>query len=532
MDVLPENSTWNAGFRSTTPTRIVTIDPETPDSMDYTMENTGPSTRRQSIVDDPFEKYRRTERQPSLVKAARQFQDNIRSRADSKLRAASDRNGNLERELTALQSKMDQKMGELEGLQEMSDQTAKPAAHILETVMGELEQRNLELSSLLKQSERSRVEMEDVLKEQNEELTTLRANTLIMKTLEEEVTLLTSKKDDLNERVSDLETELHERQLHEQMLNQKLSDCEHERQSMEQDNASRRTEMGSKLSYAQQQIKEKELLVENTEITVKELFEKCNQLGTSNSEVKQELLHCLESGKRLKDLNTKLHFCKDYLEQQVDQLIKDLKASRGTNEQLKLEMSNGNRERQNYHKQVLLLEEQHKQTVSEMHIMKEKLSSVEKQLHEYESGSIRSACVIAEINKEKDSKELLKLSLEKQVRDLEGELKLKEEELRASEMFGRKLKSDLVQCHAKVEYYQESFIEKQELQKLRADLEIKYKLDLNTQLQRVGDMFEKEQNELIETMKTSLNARSEPEMYHTAVTPEALRLRDFYRAHT
>ena len=34
----------------------------------------------------------------------------------------------------------------------------------------------------------------------------MRANTLIMKTLEEEVTLLTSKKDDLNERISELET--------------------------------------------------------------------------------------------------------------------------------------------------------------------------------------------------------------------------------------------------------------------------------------------------------------------------------------
>ena len=55
-------------------------------------------------------------------------------------------------------------------------------------------------------------------------------------------------------------------------------------------------------------------------MTAKELFEKCNQLGTSNADVKQELLHCLESGKKLKDLNTKLHFCKDYLEQQVSRI--------------------------------------------------------------------------------------------------------------------------------------------------------------------------------------------------------------------
>ena len=43
---------------------------------------------------------------------------------------------------------------------------------------------------------------------------------------------------------------------------------------------------------------------------------------------------------------------------QVDQLIKELKSSRGLNEQMKLEMSNSNREKQNFHKQVVLLEDQ------------------------------------------------------------------------------------------------------------------------------------------------------------------------------
>jgi len=472
-------------------------------------------------------------RDPPLIRAARMFQDNIRVR-DTKVRGAAERNVNLEKELNALQARMDNKMNELQGLQDLSAKT-KPAGHILETVMGELEQRNLELSSLLKASERSRVEMEGMLKEQNEELTTLRANTLIMKTLEEEVTGLNTKKDELNERISELESDLLECRRHEQSLNQKITDVAMEREQLEQGHNSRLLDMNSKLVFAEDQIKEKEMMIERTEMTAKELFEKCNQLGTSNTDVKQELLHCLESGKKLKDLNTKLHFCKDYLEQQVDQLIKELKSSRGLNEQMKLEMSNSSREKQNFHKQVVLLEDQHKQTLSEMQLMKEKLSSVEKHLHEYEAGSVRSACVIAEIHKEKESHDMVKISLERQIRDLEGELKIKEDQTRNCEIQNRKIKTDMLQLNSKLEYFQQHFIEKQELQKLKSDLEIKYKLDLNTQLQKVSNMFEQEQNELIDAMKNSVNQRNDSEL-NTAITPDAIRRSNaanaFYRSHS
>lgn len=467
-------------------------------------------------------------REPALIRAARMFQDNIRVR-DSRLKSATDRNVNLEKELNVLQNKMDSKMNELKDLQDLAEKT-KPAAHILETVMGELEQRNLELSSLLKASERSRIDMETMLKEQNEELTSLRANTLIMKTLEEEVNGLNTKKDELNERIRELETDLLESRRTEQALNQRLQDTSTEREQTEMEHGSQLMGLKSRLDFAGEQIREKDLLIENTEATAKELFEKCNQLGSSNNEIKQELMHCLESGKRLKDLNTKLNFCKDYLEQQVDQLIKDLKTAKGSNEQLKLEMSNSNREKQNFHKQIVLLEEQHKQSLCEMQLLKEKLSSVEKHLREYEGGSVRSASVIAEFHKEKETHDMIKISLEKQVRDLEGDLKMKEDEVKNAEMYSRKLKTELVQMNSKVEYYQEHFIEKQELQKVRADLEIKYKLDLNTQLQKVSNMFEQEQNELLSTMRNSLNQRNEPEIETSPITPSHFRSAA-YRTH-
>jgi len=445
--------------------------------------------------------------EPALIRAARAFQDNIRVR-DSRIKQTAEKNNNLEKELSDLQIKMDSKMNELQDLQDLAEKT-KPAAHILETVMGELEQRNLELSSLLQASERSRSEMESMLKEQNEDLTTLRANTVIMRTLEEEITSMNERKNEMLDQMKMMEEELSECKQNEQNFNHRLSEMDTEREQASQDFSERIQDLSSKLQYADDQSRDKDHMIEKTEVTVKELFEKCNQLGTNNSEIKSELLHCLESGKKLRDLNTKLQFCKDYLEQQVDQLIRELKASKGTNEQFKLEMSNINREKQNCNKQIMLLEEQQKQSTSEISILKDKLSNLQKHLQEYENGDIRSASCISEINREKEAHENTRLALEKKVREMESELKHQDGDLKNNEMCNRKLKTEMVQANAKIEYYQQNFIEKQELQKIRSDLEIKYKLDLNTQLQKVSAMFEQEQNELISTMRQSLNQRQE-----------------------
>lgn len=407
---------------------------------------------------------------------------------------------------------MDLKMAELQDLQELAEKT-KPAAHILETVMGELEQRNLELSSLLKASEKSRLEMETILKEQNEEITTMRANTLIMHTLENEVTTLTEKKTELLENINQLEADIADCKSQEQTFEHRFQDMEREKEQTEQEHSSRVMELTTKLTFAHEQLTEKDNVIEKTELTIKDLFEKCSQLGTSNSDMKNELLHCLDSGKQLKDLNTKLQFCKDYLEQQVDQLIRELKSTRATNEQLKLEMSNMSREKQNSSKQVMLLEQECNQTSGELNILKDKVSSLQKQLQEYESGEIKSVCAMQDIAKEKEYHEATRLALDKKIRELDNQVKLQVDELKNSEFHGRKLKAELMQLQSKVEYYQENFIEKQELHKIKSDLEIKYKLDLNTQLQKVSAVFEQEQIDLISAMKLSLNQRQESEAY-------------------
>ena len=74
-------------------------------------------------------------------------------------------------------------------------------------VIQELENRNLELSSLLKSSEKSRAEMEAMIKDQNNELTALRANKLIMHSLGEEMNELSKAKFELTEKLKVSEEE-------------------------------------------------------------------------------------------------------------------------------------------------------------------------------------------------------------------------------------------------------------------------------------------------------------------------------------
>ncbi|XP_057291353.1 putative leucine-rich repeat-containing protein DDB_G0290503 [Hydractinia symbiolongicarpus] len=477
---------------------------------------------------DPFEGIDmsgfRNKREPALIKAARAFQESTSTRY-SKMKSDREINIALEKELTQLKKQMDSKMSELQDLQNLAEQT-KPAAHILETVMGELEQRNLELSSLLKASEESRKDMEELLKEQNEELTTLRANTLIMQTLEAEVTQLNNKKTELFGVIQTLEEDVASHQSQDQTFNNRLNEMERTHKLEENQWTEYIRDLTMKVVNAEEQLRNKDDELEKTELTIKELFEKCHQLGGSNGDIKNELIHCLESGKKLKDLNTKLQFCKDYLEQQVDELIKELKASKALNEQMRLEMSNMNREKRNSEKQCLLTQEQYSHVRSELEVVKENLSNTQKHLQDYESGNLRSASAMSEISKEKEAHETTKQTLEKQIRELESHAKLQDEELKNALLLGRKMKTDLVQLQSKIEYYQEHFIEKQELQKIKSDLEIKYKLDLNTQLQKVSAMFEQEQNELITTMRTSRAYRQDNEL-----EPSNSPLRATYRTY-
>ena len=107
-------------------------------------------------------------------------------------------NKELDKELSMLRLSMESKMHDLDDLARLTE-SSKPAAHILENVMADLEQRNSELASLFRSSEKNRADMEEMLKEQNDELKTLRANTVTMRTLENEVNELTEKNHELEE---------------------------------------------------------------------------------------------------------------------------------------------------------------------------------------------------------------------------------------------------------------------------------------------------------------------------------------------
>merc|ERR1712113_668407 len=123
-----------------------------------------------------------------------------------------------------------------------------------------------------------------------------------------------------------------------------------------------------------------------------------------------------DTGKSLKDINTKLQFCKDYLEEQLDVLIKELKAAKVGQEQLKLEYASINTEKQNCAKQIVLLNEELSESSNEVNQLKSQLKDVQTSLKEYESGEARSAAVLNEIKKERRMFQGAKESMEKNCR--------------------------------------------------------------------------------------------------------------------
>jgi len=422
---------------------------------------------------------------------------------------------------------MDSKMMDLENLQRLTEKS-KPAAHMLENVMADLEQRNSELASLYRSSEKNRADMEDMLKEQNDELKTLRANTLIMRTLENDVNEMTDKKHELEEKIKTLEHELASLRKQEQVLHQKVREVERQGEIAGKEHNTKIAELMSKISWSNDQLVEKDTIIERTEHTVKELFEKCQQMGSNAISVKNELSNCVESGNRLKDVNTKLQYCKEYLEEQLNVLIKELKSAKVENEQLKLEYANLSSEKQNCAKEIVLLNEELSESSNEITLLKSNLKSVQRHLKDFESGAMRSAVVMNEIKKERRTFEGEKESLEKKIKDLEARRDIALEELRNATLYERKQNTRMMEMEAKLSYFQENFIEKQELQKIKNDLEVRYKLDMNQQLKKVSSLFDKEQDELIRTMKASITLREDVETDLSA-RPSSQKLGDEYR---
>jgi len=417
-------------------------------------------------------------------------------------------NKELDKELSALRLSMEEKMQDLDDLQRLSE-SSKPAAHILENVMADLEQRNSELASLFRSSEKNRADMEEMLKEQNEELKTLRSNTVTMRTLESEVSELTDKNHELDDLIKVHEQQLTLARKQDALLHQKIKDVERQSEHAAKDQTSRISELLMRTKQTNEQIAEKDNIIEKTEQTVKELFEKCQQLGGNAVNMKRELSSCVDTGKSLKDINTKLQFCKDYLEEQLDVLIKELKAAKVGQEQLKVDYASINTEKQNCAKQIVLLNEELSESSNEVNQLKSQLKDVQTSLKEYESGEARSAAVLNEIKKERRMFEGAKESMEKKIADLKTKTEVAAGELHNATLYEKRQNIRMMEMESKLRYFQENFIEKQELIKLKGEMEVKYKLDMNAQLKTVATMFDKEHDQMVRTMKQSLSLRED-----------------------
>lgn len=416
----------------------------------------------------------------------------------------------MDKELHQLRLKMDSKLIDLKHLETLVEKN-KPAAHILENVMAELEQKNSELVSLYRSSEKNRLDMVAILKEQNQELRVLRANTETMRTLEVEITGLTEKKVEIESKIKDRDHEFSQARKQEQSMRQRYREVERQCEQTSKDYSSKIEELTSKINWANEQIIEKDAVIDKTESTTKELFEKCQQLGVSNSDIKKELDNCVESGNRLVDINTKLQYCKSYLEEQLEILINELRLAQVENEELKIEYSNVNTEKVNFAKNIVLIKEELSQSASEIAELKEILRTMQNDFKDYESGKRRSAAVINEINKEKRAREDSKEQLEKKLWELESKRDVHLEELKSLQVQEKKQNIRIMEMESKITFYQMHFIEKQELHKMKADLEVKYKLDMNNQLRKINAYCDRQSEDLSNSLKASLALREEAE---------------------
>lgn len=416
----------------------------------------------------------------------------------------------MDKELHQLRLKMDSKLIDLKHLETLVEKN-KPAAHILENVMAELEQKNSELVSLYRSSEKNRLDMVAILKEQNQELRVLRANTETMRTLEVEITGLTEKKVEIESKIKDRDHEFSQARKQEQSMRQRYREVERQCEQTSKDYSSKIEELTSKINWANEQIIEKDAVIDKTESTTKELFEKCQQLGVSNSDIKKELDNCVESGNRLVDINTKLQYCKSYLEEQLEILINELRLAQVENEELKIEYSNVNTEKVNFAKNIVLIKEELSQSASEIAELKEILRTMQNDFKDYESGKRRSAAVINEINKEKRAREDSKEQLEKKLWELESKRDVHLEELKSLQVQEKKQNIRIMEMESKITFYQMHFIEKQELHKMKADLEVKYKLDMNNQMKKINAYCDRQSEDLSNSLKASLALREEAE---------------------
>jgi len=381
------------------------------------------------------------------------------------------------------------------------------------TVMDELEQRNAELSSLLKSSEKSRADMETIMKEQNKELTTLRANTLIMETLEEEIHALSETKIKFLDQAKILEAF----QKQEHVLRQRICDLEAERDEARDDHKHRRKVMGllKKLSLSQDMLNEKDEIIVKAENTVKVLFEKCNMLGVNNKDIKEELKNCIESENYLKDFSQKIQFSKNYLEKEIEQLVRELKLERSLKEERNVELTTLRSEVKDCQKRLTMMNEDKVERDNNLYYLKEELKKTQKLLSDYESGKVKSTAWLNEIKTYEEQCEKCKTTLERKIEELQHDNEMKMQEVQRYASLEERFKSDFKKMELKVNYYEEHYTKNEEAERIRNELELKYKLEMNQQLQKVSAVFEHEQEELLQTMRSSIAQRRGTDMMTT-----------------
>lgn len=408
-------------------------------------------------------------------------------------------------DLSNLQASMDLKMKEMEDSKE-GDQS-KP--HIVNDVMDELEQRNLEMASLLKSSEKNRSDLEEMIKEHNKDITSHRANTLVMYSLDDNVAALSNKEQELKQQLTELESVVVASKRNEKSLHQKIKDLIQLEQQRAREFSEKVLDLTKKLTWTEEQIAEKDHGILKSEKTLQELFDMCEQLGESNTHIKNELHNCSTSGNHMRETNRNLQYCKEYLEGQVDNVVKEFKTIKSVNEKLKLEIANMAADNRNHKKKYSLMSEKVQGNKEDMVLLREKLKEAENVMNHYDSGEIKSNVVLNEIKKDKQMSESVIKNLQKKIKNLEIDIESGEDKIKKFSQIDKRMDAKLSDMEVKINDYRENYIEQSELESIKKEMQVRHRLDMNTQKHRVGAVLQNDQLDLIKAIKDTLLAKKD-----------------------
>lgn len=403
-------------------------------------------------------------------------------------------------DMTKFRKQLDQKVNEMD----VNNASTETNSHVFNNVMKELEQENLELTSLLKISEESRTNLEGEIIERNKEIKTLQTNKDTVFSLEDKRSNLISKNIELNDSLTAIGQGLATSRKKEYCLVKKLNELNVEVQEITIEATGKIVDLSKKLTMSEEQLLEQESIFTKTETTLRELLATVQQMGDSNNEIKTEFKNCILTGKNLKEANQNLHYCKDYLEEQVDRIVDNLKQSRKANEKLKLELANLSADKQNHSKQSSLLNEKVKSNKSEIPVLKHQIDISKDTLETYESGDVKSGIVMNEINKVRQMRETENNLINNRIADRETEIRHDEEGIRIALVRGKRLDTKVQKLNQVLKDFQDSYVEKHELSKIAKDYEVKHKMDFATHRTKAKSILNNSASNVINTVKDSL----------------------------